>query len=92
MKQFFSSVMKMEPREIDASLHVRKMRRPHTVIVYLSDVVFKRFIYSARKKFRQENETSETSTPDLFVSHNLTIFNYKLNKDLKLEGNLFSSI
>ena len=68
----------------------KKTRRPHTVIVYLSNVKFNCFIYSARKTVRQVNETSETSTLDLFVSDNLTPFNYKLYKELKLEGDRLS--
>ena len=55
MKQFFRSVMKMEPREIDASLHVQKTLRPHTVIVYL----FGREIQTLHLFSQEESPTSK---------------------------------
>ena len=58
--------------------------------LYLSDVKFKRFIFSARKNFRKANETSETSISDLFFSDNLTPFIYKRYKELKLERDRLS--
>ena len=82
VQNFLSVTLKMDNREIDANLQVKKVPRPNTVLIRVSHTRFKRFIYTARKKLRQEDESS---TNDLYINDDLTNYNYKILKQLKAE-------
>ena len=82
MKQFLSSRMQMEHREIDSQFTVKKLPRNNTVLVTFSDKKFKRFIFAAKKRLRLENVEI---CNNLYINENLTSYNYSILKKLKLE-------
>ena len=83
LKDFFSDTMKMTQREIDLNyMKVRKTRKDHTVIVTLSEKRYKKFIYTAKKKLRNENDSA---CDGLYVSDNLTAYNASLLMEIKKE-------
>ena len=79
---FLSDKLKLEGREIDSNMRVLKTKRPHTVLVCLSDRKFKRFLFSALKKYR---ELDASRDDQIYINDNLTTYNYNLFKTLKLE-------
>ena len=81
-KDFLSSHMNMSSREIDTNMEVRKLPRENTVLLVLSDLRFKRFIYAARKKLRANFPDRYES---LYINENLTNYNYSFLKFLKDE-------
>ena len=80
--EFFSTKMDMEAREIDINLRVRKIPRDNTVLLTFSDRRYKQFIFAARKRLRQ---SPENDINGLFISDNLTSYNFSIFKDLKNE-------
>ena len=81
--EFLSTKMEMEAREIDMNLRVRKIPRDNTVLLAFSDRRFKQFIFAARKRLRQSPENNDIN--GLYISDNLTSYNYSIFKDLKNE-------
>ena len=79
---FLSSKLKLENRLIDANLKAYKTNRENCVKIVLSDLKFKRFLFTAKKKLREE---SIQETEGLYIGENLTSFNYEILKKLKLE-------
>ena len=79
---FLSDKLKLERREIDSNMRVLKTKRPHTVLVCLSDRKFKRFLFSAFKKYRELDASRDDK---IYINDNLTTYNYNLFKTLKLE-------
>ena len=94
--QVFTSILKLEGRELDSNLKIRKSQRSNTAIVTFSDKRFKNFVFSARKQLRlSENDNDNT----LFINDNLTSYNYNIlmklknkRKSLENENNPFKSI
>ena len=86
IEKLFTDKLKMERREIDSRLLVRKAKRTNTAIVSFSDQRFKKFAFRARKKIREENE----SPTDLFLNDNLTPYNHKILMELKKRRKTFN--
>ena len=82
VKQFLSVRMRMEPREIDTLLSVRKLPRNNTVLIIFSDKRFKKFLFFAKKRLR---EASPDVCTNLYINDNLTTYNYSILKKLKIE-------
>ena len=80
--KIFTEVLFMEPKNIDTAFQTTKMKRENTVIVSFSHVMFKKFMFVARKQVR-ENDINKTN--GLFINDNLTSYNYNLLKGLKEE-------
>ena len=81
IKSFFVEKLKMENRTIDTDFSVKKLPRNNTVMVTFSEMKFKRFLFSARKKIFQLGQPSS----ELYVNENLTTYNFKMLKTLKME-------
>ena len=79
-KTFCSQTLKMEQRSIDAQLQVHKCNRENTLMFVFSAVRFKRFLYAARKKLREQ-----ANPPIIYINDNLTTLNFNLIMKLKRE-------
>ena len=82
LKNFFDKDLRMENREIDANMTGRKIKE-NTVLLQFSDRRFKGFLFSARKRLRN---AQNSICKDLFINENLTPFNFKILKNLKNEN------
>ena len=82
IKNFFTDKLKMENREIDQNLNVKKSKRNNTVMVTFSDRRFKIFMYRALKKARS---TEDNELETLFINDNLTSYNFPILMKLKRE-------
>ena len=67
---------------MDSNMRVLQTKRSHTVLVCLSDRKFKRFHFSALKKYRELYASRDNQK---YINDNLTSYNYNLFKTLKLE-------
>ena len=81
IKNFMETDLKMDIREVDVNMTVRKIR-DKTVLVNFSSKRYKGFIFSSRKNLRSN---SEPITNELYINENLTPYNFKLLKTLKEE-------
>ena len=82
IRNFMSSRLKMEPRSIDSGLKTQKNSRNGSVKIMFSNIRFKRFLFGAKKKLR---ENSDDANINLFVNENLTSYNYSILKEVKEE-------
>ena len=82
IRGFLASYLKMNSREIDTAMIVKKSTRNYTINIFFSDLRFKKYLFAARKKLRTENPEA---TEGLFLNENLTSFNFGLLKKLKSE-------
>ena len=83
VKNFMAGKLRMENREIDSQFTAKKLsRRNNTVLVSFSEKKFKKFIFQAMKRLRQEDSNLGN---DLYVNDNMTLHNYSLLKKMKQE-------
>ena len=80
VKIFLERHMKMDSREIDANMTIKKTTRSNTVRLSFSHRRFKTFIYKCNKKLRVENDPI---TSDLFINDHMTAYNFKILMELK---------
>ena len=82
VREFLSNQLDLENREFDENMKVFKARRVNSLKIAFSDIRFKKFMYSARKKKLTENPSSLSN---LYISENLTSYNFRLLRSLKEE-------
>ena len=75
---FMENIMKMGRREIDMNMYVQQTRRPHTVLITLSERRFKSFLFRARKNLPQQQIP-------IYINDYLTNYNYSILKLAKEE-------
>lgn len=82
LRVFLSGHMKMENRSIDANMRVRKSSRDHSVLITLSDIRYKRFLFAASKQLRLHHPQLYQN---FYLNENLTSYNFELLRTLKTE-------
>ena len=82
IKSFLTEKLNMENREIDPNMKIYKLPRDNTIRLVLSDIKYKRFLFSTRKKIRIEQPRF---AEDLFINENLSTYNFGILMSLKTE-------
>ena len=82
VREFLTGNMHMENRSIDVNMKVKKSPRENTVQITLSHIRFKRFLFIAKKKLREENVHN---AENLYLNEYLTSYNFEILKKLKAE-------
>ena len=72
--------LKMENREIDANMIIKKAPRTNTVRITFSNPQFKKFIFKSRKNVR---DTNPNEVKELYINDHLTGYNHKILMNLK---------
>jgi len=78
--EFMRTSMKMPAREIDLNLFAQKGFKPNSLLITLTDMRFKKLLFSTKKKLRVQEEDIN---PNLFINEYLTSHNLNLLMNLK---------
>ena len=81
-REFLLNHMRMENREIDSNMVIKKSSRDNTISISFSNIRFKRFIFAARKKLRADYPPN---CENLYLNENITSYNFSILKKLKTE-------
>ena len=87
VKIFLRSKIRMENREIDANMTVRRAQRENTFRITFSHPRFKGFLYKAKKNLRLQNDAE---TAELYINDHLTALNYQILMGLKKKRKTYS--
>ena len=79
---FLTEHMGMEIRERDPNFTIKKGFRDNTVHIKFSDKRYKKFLFAARKRLRQNHPAN---CENLYVNEILTSYNFGILKSLKAE-------